>query len=118
MTYRPLNGARVLQPYDPPESISPDKASTRAGRTPETLRSWASLSGLGRRVGGRWENIPCCPGNVLKWGFCCSFGLPSWGSRWAARCRVLPTNGPVEQERVTASVHEQLACPARIRRSR
>ena len=54
MIYRPPEGARVLQPYDAAEAIPPHLAAKQADRTAETIRQWASIYGLGRRIGGRW----------------------------------------------------------------
>lgn len=54
MNYKPPLGAIVLKPYDPREAISPDIAARQTHRTTETMRQWASLYALGRKVGGRW----------------------------------------------------------------
>lgn len=54
MSYKPPIGAVVLKPYDAREVISPDVAAKQTHRTTETMRQWASMYALGRKVGGRW----------------------------------------------------------------
>ena len=44
----------VLRPYDPQEAIGTSAAALRAGRCERTIREWACLHGIGRRIGGRW----------------------------------------------------------------
>ena len=45
---------RVLTDYDAKEAISLKVAAGIANRSQETLREWASMKDLGRKVGGRW----------------------------------------------------------------
>jgi ADP-ribose pyrophosphatase YjhB (NUDIX family) len=45
---------QVLIPFDRAEAATLREAAEIAGRTPETLRLWASLHDIGRRIGGRW----------------------------------------------------------------
>ena len=45
---------RVLTDYDPKEAISLKVAAGIANRSQETLREWASMKDLGRKIGGRW----------------------------------------------------------------
>jgi hypothetical protein len=45
---------KVLSDYDPKEAISLKVAAGIANRSQETLREWASMKDLGRKVGGRW----------------------------------------------------------------
>jgi hypothetical protein len=49
-----MNRLRVLVPWDAREAICVTEAAKIAGCTPVTIRTWAHLDGLGRRVGGRW----------------------------------------------------------------
>ncbi len=46
---------QVLIPYDRRESITLDHAARHIGRSVATLRQWAAVHDLGRKVGGRWE---------------------------------------------------------------
>ena len=45
---------RVLIPFDRREALSLVQAAEIAGRSVETIRRWASLNDLGRRIGGQW----------------------------------------------------------------
>jgi hypothetical protein len=51
-----MNNARprVLVPWDAREAITVTEAAKIAGCSLVTIRTWAHLDGLGRRVGGRW----------------------------------------------------------------
>jgi len=44
----------VLIPWDVREAITVTEAAKVAGCSLVTVRTWAALHGLGRRVGGRW----------------------------------------------------------------
>jgi hypothetical protein len=51
---------RVLTNFDAKEAISLKQAAGIANRSVETLREWASMRDLGRKVGGRWMvSHPC-----------------------------------------------------------
>jgi len=51
---------RVLSDYDPEEAISLGRAAAIANRSKETMREWASMRDLGRKIGGRWMiSHPC-----------------------------------------------------------
>lgn len=51
---------QVLTDYDRREAISLSQAAFIAGRTIETVRSWASNKDIGRKVAGRWAiSHPC-----------------------------------------------------------
>jgi hypothetical protein len=43
---------RILQPFDKREGISLKQAAGIAGKSEATMRGWAEVHGLGRRVGG------------------------------------------------------------------
>lgn len=43
-----------LQPYSRSEALTVKEAVARTGKKPQTIRSWCSLHGLGRHVGGQW----------------------------------------------------------------
>lgn len=45
---------RVLIPFDRREALTLAQAAEIAGRSIETIRRWASLEDIGRRVGGQW----------------------------------------------------------------
>jgi hypothetical protein len=45
---------QVLIPWNAREAICVTEAAKIAGCSLVTVRTWASLHGLGRRVGGRW----------------------------------------------------------------
>jgi hypothetical protein len=45
---------QILLPWDVREAIFVAEAAKIAGCSLVTLRTWASLYGLGRRIGGRW----------------------------------------------------------------
>ena len=45
---------QVLIPYDRREVLSLREAAHIAGKSIETIRRWASLHDIGRRVGGQW----------------------------------------------------------------
>jgi hypothetical protein len=45
--------SKVLVPFDVRETISPEAAAKRSGRTPRTIRNWCDTDGIGRKVGGR-----------------------------------------------------------------
>ncbi len=44
----------VLIPYDRREALSLREAADIAGKSVETIRRWASLHDIGRRIGGQW----------------------------------------------------------------
>ncbi len=51
---------RVLTDYDPREAITLGAAAVIANRSKETMRSWASMRDIGRKIGGRWMiSHPC-----------------------------------------------------------
>jgi hypothetical protein len=45
---------RVLVPWNAEEAICVTEAAKIVGCSLVTVRTWAALHGLGRRVGGRW----------------------------------------------------------------
>jgi hypothetical protein len=45
----------ILRPYDPAEAIGTAAAAKRAGKHERTIREWAGLYNIGRRIGGRWK---------------------------------------------------------------
>lgn len=45
---------RILIPWDVREAITVTEAAKVAGCSLVTIRTWAHMDGLGRRVGGRW----------------------------------------------------------------
>jgi hypothetical protein len=49
-----MNRLRVLVPWDSREAICVTEAAKIAGCSLVTIRTWAQMDGLGRRVGGRW----------------------------------------------------------------
>jgi hypothetical protein len=46
---------QILLPFDVNETLTLREAATIAGRTAVTIRTWCSLYGLGRRIGGQWR---------------------------------------------------------------
>lgn len=44
----------ILRPYHAAEAVTIEQAAGIAGRKPRTLREWALLHDLGRKIGGRW----------------------------------------------------------------
>src|SRR5688500_11237265 len=45
---------RVLVPFDRREALSLRGAAEISGKSIETIRRWASLYDIGRRIGGQW----------------------------------------------------------------
>jgi hypothetical protein len=49
-----VRAPQVLIPFDIKEALTISEAAAIAGRTVVTMRAWAAMHDLGRRVGGRW----------------------------------------------------------------
>ena len=45
---------QILIPFDAAEAMTIAEAVRVAGRSDDTVRRWAQLHDLGRRIGGRW----------------------------------------------------------------
>jgi hypothetical protein len=45
---------RVLIPFDRHEALSLQEAAEISGKCIETMRRWASLDDIGRKIGGQW----------------------------------------------------------------
>jgi hypothetical protein len=45
---------QVLIPFDRREAISLRQAAEIGGKSVETIRRWASIYDIGRRIGGQW----------------------------------------------------------------
>jgi hypothetical protein len=51
---------KVLTNFDAREALSLKQAASIAGRSIETLREWAAMRDIGRKIGGRWMiSHPC-----------------------------------------------------------
>lgn len=49
-----MGAPQILVPFNVREALSIAEASRLAGRSDDTVRRWAQLHHLGRRIGGRW----------------------------------------------------------------
>lgn len=70
---------KVLTPYDPREGISLAVAAKRAGKSETTITelvpsAWPRASRRRRRLGCQ----PSCVGDVPRWRYGRSSGLPCW----------------------------------------
>jgi hypothetical protein len=45
---------QILIPFDRREALSLAEAAEVAGRSSETVRRWANIEDLGRKIGGQW----------------------------------------------------------------
>lgn len=49
-----MDKPKILVPFDAAEACSIAEAAVTAGISDDTMRRWAAVNGLGRRIGGRW----------------------------------------------------------------